>query len=189
MANTPAGPKVTGAVGIFPFVGTNRTAAFLGYGREAPRIQRKHGWVPFFNDLGGPIISFDDVFAGEESLVSVTLNYWRSDTLAGVESVPTSGGATFTNPFGDIGALAIFEGKTYPLVLTFPYAAKPAYRTAGLPAGVRFYAARLEGPTLYTPGTVPLEINLIWKCKAVFQPATGAFVSGDRNIAGLPPAI
>lgn len=182
-----ASPKVTGAVGLYCGVGPNNAAAGLGYGREAPRIQRKEGWVPFFTDLGGPVISFDELFAGEEALVSITLNYYRSDTLRFVEDV-TRTGSPMVMPWGSIGAFAVQEGLAYPIAMVFPFAAKAAYKEVGLPPGVRFYAAKVES-FAYSQGTLPVEINIIWKCKAVFNKANGAFALGDNNVAGLAPII
>jgi len=187
---TRAQPYVTGAVAIFPFVGRARTAAFLGYGREAPRIQIRYAWAPYFTDIGGPLVSFDEVFAGVEATVSVTLNFFRQDTLQAVESVPNASAVPGMNLFGDIGSLAIFEGLTYPLVLTYPYhTLKSVYSSQNPPKGVRFLAAKLEGPSLYTQGTLPREINLVWKCKSVYQPANGSLLLADNVLTGLPAAV
>lgn len=188
MAGTPAGPKVTGAVALYGGVGPNRSMLGLGYGREAPRVQINYGWVPFFTDLGGPLISFDEIFASGEALISVPLNYYRADVLSLVESVPTAGVGALTFAPGDVGSLAIFEGKTYPIALVFPNSLKTAYRSAGMPPGVRFLAAHVQTVT-YSLGLRAQEVNLVWKCKAVFQPASGGFILGDRNVTGLAPFV
>jgi len=54
------------------------------------------------------------------------------------------------------------EGATYPLYISFPYAAKAAM--AGMPFGYRFFAAYLQGPFEVMPGTTALRKQLIFKC-------------------------
>lgn len=184
-----AGAQVTGAVHIFPGVlNAAKAFAYLGTGREAPKIRTARGWVPFFNDIGGPKISFDEVFAGEEAMISVVLNRFNGAVLSAITSVPNFllGAHPGIKPFGSTGTMMLQEGLAYPLVMTFPYFSKPAFKALGMPPGVRYYASFLEGPEEYLQGTVPREINLIWKCKAVYDPRNGSQSLGDNVIPKLP---
>lgn len=183
MPGTPAGPKVTGAVGMWCGLGPGGTAIGLGYGREAPRFKVDVGWKPFYSDLGGSVIPLDEVFASSEVLISVALNWYRADALALLEQ--RAGGNSIA--FGGIGSLALFEGLAYTLALVFPSFLKPVYKAAGLPPGIRFLATKVQS-LAYSQGTEPVEINVIWKAKQVLQ-ANGNMVLADRNIAGLPPIV
>lgn len=183
MPGTPAGPKVTGAVGIWCGLGPSGAPAGLGYGREAPRYKTDVGWHPFYTDLGGPAIPLDEVFASVEVMISVALNWFREDTMALVEARAGVNGF----PLNAVGSLAIFEGLTYPLTLVFPKSLNPIYKAAGLPPGIRFLAAKVQS-IQYSQGTVPQEATVIWKAKAVLQ-GNGAMLVADRNLAGIPPYI
>lgn len=180
------GGQVTGAVHVFTKMKAAGTR-YLGTGKTAPRYRTRYGWVPFFNDLGGPVISFDEVFAGKEAMISLDLNRFDQDTLDLVESVPVPGldGPGFVDPYS-MGTMMVQEEAAYGLILSFPNSSKPAYRAAKLPAGIYFPAAWLEGPSDHTVGNVPREINLVWKAKAVYDPKEGDFLLATRTLPAFP---
>lgn len=188
--NTPAGPSTTAAVQVYAGLGPNHAHRFLGWGKTSPRFQYRYGWIPFFSDLGGPVIPLDEVYAGQEAYVSIDLNFFRQDTLFALESVPNVGVNSWGgNLFGEIGSLMGFEGLLYPLTLVFPNFAKPPYKAQGMPPGLRFYNCLLVGPSGYRPGNEPEEINIIWKAKQIINRKTLGFsFRSNSDLSGLPAA-
>ena len=184
-----AGPAATGPIHVFAGVGNGGAMLYLGTGKRAPRWVFECAFIPFHNDLGGSVIPFDEIYAGTRGLISMDLNRFDRLTLNRVESVPNflNANAGAQGAF-DQGTMMIQEGAAYPLVMTFPYFSKPAYRALGMPPGIRFLACWAMGPDGWNNnGTDAQEINLIWAPTRRYIPATGGWLLADNVVAGLPP--
>jgi hypothetical protein len=145
------------------YIGLKTGYFFLGTGREPPHFRIRRGWIPIFNDLQGPVIPSDVMYAAQEALTIVDMNRYDPVVMATIRSMPNVTGSAGTNVFGDIGTLMITEGAAFTLVLNYPYAAlKPAMRAAGLVNNVIFPGTWLEGPDDEDQGTTDKKINLIF---------------------------
>ena len=181
-------PLSTGAVAIYVGTGKHNAPALLGTGRTAPRYLIERAWIPFFNDLGGSAMPFDELYAGTRALVSVDLNWLDLKVLKVAQAVPGSvSQQTGFQALLDQGSFMVAENLASPLWLRFLNYNKPAFRALGLAPGIRFPYSRLLGPDRHEPGTQSLNINLIWRCQRGFVPVLGGFLFADNDMTGLPP--
>jgi len=192
VSQVPGGPSlfVTGPCLVYVGYLSSGTYSFLGTAQRPPRVRTRRGWVPVYNDLGGTQVPFDLLFAGQEAFIIADMNRFKMAVMQAISSMPNTDGIAGLNTAGDIGTLMQAEGAAFALVLVFPYAVlKPAMRAAGLPGGLTFPCAVLEGPDDLEVGTVNMKKNLIFHCIPGYNPANGSttlYINGVPS--GLPPA-
>lgn len=169
-----------------PIVSTSLT--YLGTCEKAPKIVHRPAWKPVFNDIGGTEVPFDVSYQGEEAFTFADLTRWNEPVFSALQARPNfPGDVRGLNIPGDIGTLMLTEGRAYQLFIFFPYVAKPAYASGGMPAGYRFVATFLEGPDeLSELGTSPRKINLIFHHIRGWDPKTQRFVCYDHAVGAMP---
>jgi hypothetical protein len=187
-AISPAAAAVVGAAAV---LGGNlagqRNIVLLGTGRTAPRYLIERAWIPFFNDLGGSAMPFDELYSGTRALVSMDLNFYDPNVLQIIESVPNGPFSSFgTSALLDQATFMVAEGAAMPLYLRFLNYGKAFYRSLGLPPGVRFAFSWLLGPDRHEPGSQAKQINLIWRCQRGLIAANGMMTFADNNMTGVP---
>jgi hypothetical protein len=182
-------PLCTGSVLFFAGVGgglTGKRPVPFGTAEGMPRYLVERAWKPFFNDLGGSQMPFDEQFAGARALISADINLMDHDVLNQMESVPSLSGFPGINLPFDQGTFMVAEGAATPLWLVFTRALTPAMRAAKLPLGIRFLATWLMGPDTHHVGSDAKKVNLIWRAQRVLRPDF-SWSFADNNITGLPP--
>jgi len=104
-------------------------------------------------------------------------------------TVPRPAGVQGQNAGGDLGAAMIAEGYAYPVIVQFPYSAKPTY--AGLEVGRRYPISYLLGPEVLEPlGTTFHKRRLVWHSLRALSPSANNSIASllyDSNLVGLPP--
>jgi hypothetical protein len=137
------------------------------------------------NDIAGPRIAFDQMYAGEEGMVSADLTRWNEPVYQSISSRPDPiAGARGTDRNLYRGTMMLHENVAYDLWVQYPASALAAYAT--LPAGYHFFKAFLEGPDQLSPGVRPYKVRTIFHCLAFYSPADGNFSLYDHNMAGIP---
>lgn len=187
---TTAAVFVTGPCLVYAGVsgGLARRPLFLGTCEDTPRVKIDHEWEPLFNSLGGSRIPMSNTYQGERALVQLDLTRWDQTPRVRIAAVPFYNGLPGFCPFGNLGALAVEEGATYPLWLRFPYSIKQAMAAQGMEAGYRFVAARLESDDPGNLNTKGRKISLVFACDRVFIPRNLSWLLYDSNMKGLPNA-
>lgn len=178
---------------------------FVGTGETAPDIELKRAYSPAKNDLAGTIIPMDEVYEGQEALITVTVNRYNLSTILAMQAASEAnfGGTPGYDTAGAIGSLMAQEGNTFPFYVVFPYATRPTM--AGMMAGYRFWSGKLVGPDTVKPGTKEKQILLMVKCMRAYtaspSPLSGPALGGtpglgagfnsvgklyDFDVAGVP---
>lgn len=136
--------------------------AFLGTCEAAPDIELTGEFEPIFNDLGGPRLPTDRIWAGEEAISSLVLTRWNEIVLQAIMgTLVQSGGVGGRSFLGDVGTIMGQEKQTFQFWILFPFASKAAY--SDMPAGYHFLASMPIGPKGITPGTGVNKRHLILK--------------------------
>ena len=181
----------SGPCPLYAGVGLNGAPVFLGHAERFPRIQIRPRWSDVYCDLSGQSVPYDQVYDGEDAVVTADLTRWNESVYAVMADraktnsnflAITSRGA---NGFGEIGSLMVTEGLAYNLYVVFPFAAKAAY-SATMPLGYRFQAAFLQGPDDFELGGTARKLRLSWRClrsvqSGAMQTTAGA---GANNYGG-----
>ena len=185
---TTAAVFVTGPCLVYAGVsgGLARRPVFFGTCEASPRIKLDHEWEPLYNALGGSRVPFDHTYQGARALVQLDLTRWDQTPRVRTAAVPFYSGTPGFNPFGDLGALSVLEGSSYPLWLRFPYSIKQAMAAQGMEAGYRFLSARLESDDPGNLDTKARKISLVFACDRVFNPRNLSWTLYDSNMRGLP---
>lgn len=185
-----AQPWVTGPGHIFAGVGAGKAPVYFGTAEATPRIDIRPAFTPYFNSLYSSKLPMDQVFDGEEIVISGDFTRWDEAVLAAMQALRASTTAAFRGavPAGGYGTMQVFESFCYPLWVQFPYAAKAAY--SNMPAGYRVYNAILIGPDGVEPiGPTPSKRRLTWwgaptLTVGAFNTTAGA--TYDHVMSGLP---
>jgi hypothetical protein len=149
----------------------------LGTAERYPRYLVRSGWQPYFNDISGPVIPMDMLWAGKEAFIYLDLNRYDEEVLEFFQSI-TDNSDPLSWPGNSIGTLMIHEEQAIPIQLNFPYADKPKY--AGMPKGVLFNAGWYEGPEEFSVlGTNPRKVHVIIHCLATQAEEGGNWVLGE----------
>ncbi len=182
-----ARPYCTGPAAIFASVSTSGFA-FLGHTLGDLQIDTLPVFTPVPNDLTGEK-GIDYQFMGEEDLISGTLTRYNEAVLALCQARTYRGiAARGTNGFGAIGGFVSLENHGFGLVLTFPYAVKPAMAAGGMPFGYYYPSAFAEGEQMPV-GTKARRIAFRFHTINTFTVANGGSSLLYTNVlpAGLPP--
>lgn len=163
-----------------------RFAAFLGTGERAPAVIAQRNYTPIYSDDTGKLVPYDRIWEGEEHLVSVVLTRWNEGVYRALAALPRPIGVPGGDSPLDRGSLMVADGLACPLYLRFGHAGKPLALAGGLPAGVRYYAAMLDGQDRYEPGTSVNRRHLTFYCANVYSRNNGNIGLFDYNVAGLP---
>lgn len=148
----------------------------LGTAERYPRLLVRSGWSPYFNDVGGPVIPMDMLWAAKEAFIYADLNRWDEDTLQFFQTITEGGADPLSWGEDDVGTLMIHEEMAVPITLEFPYASKDKY--AGMPKGITFKAGWYEGPEEFSVlGTNPRKVHLVIHCLPVLE--DGKWVLGE----------
>ena len=132
----------------------------LGTAERYPRFSVRSGFVPYFNDVGGPVIPTDMLWAGKEVFIFADLNRWDEEVLEYIRSITANSDALSWGA-DDVGSLMLHENLSIPVTLSFPYASKAAY--AGMPNGYKFYNCWYEGPEEFSVlGTNPQKVHVVF---------------------------
>lgn len=151
---------VTGPGFIFVGTGNNYSLEYLGMAEKHPKILLRPNFQQTFTDESGTV-PYDASYGGEEGFVMADISKFNEPIYAKLAQKAGNRLVRGVENFGDIGALMVAEGRTFPLVVAFPYASKVAF--ADMPLGYRFVASYLLGPDELEPlGTTPRKIRLIW---------------------------
>ena len=186
-------PWTTGPALLYCGVGSSFAPLFLGTCERPPRITLRPEYEAYFNDLAGQRIPMDQVFQGEDGIVSIDLNRWDESVLTAIQARPrhsASGSIRGTLQAGDIGTMMKTEGFDYPLWMKFPYFSKAAY-AAGVP-GYKFYQAHLLGPDdMDQLGTMPRRNRLVFYCSQLWTLSSGnltgiLYDTLSASFSGLP---
>lgn len=185
-----ASPYVTGPAHIFCGLQTGGALLYLGTAERWPQVTIRPHYAPLFNDIGGGV-PVDMCYDGEEAFTIADISRWNEPVYALLSARPRPSSGLLTprgaDIAGDVGTLMVTEGHAYPVVVQFPYAAKPAYAAAGMPAGYRFPTSYLAGPDTLEPlGTTPSKRRLIWHHLRQYSAVAQAFVLYNHDLSGLP---
>jgi hypothetical protein len=132
----------------------------LGTAERYPRFLLRSGWLPYFNDISGPVIPNDMLWAGKEVFVFMDLNRWDQDVLDGFRTITAKSPDPLNWPKNAVGTLMIHEEEAVIFTLLFPYADKEKY--AGMPKGYFFNACWMEAPEEFgVLGTNPQKFHLV----------------------------
>jgi hypothetical protein len=134
----------------------------LGTAERYPRYLVRSGWLPYFNDITGPVIPNDMLWAGKEAFIYMDLNRWDEEVLQFFQSI-TQFSDPLAWPEDDVATLMIHEEEAVSIQIEFPYASKEKY--AGMPKGIRFRAGWYEGPEEASVlGTNPRKQHIVIHC-------------------------
>lgn len=164
-----------------------RQPRFIGTGERGPRIRIRRKFSPVYNDIGGPELSFDDLYAGEDAFVFITLTRWNEALYQSLAGTPFPGSSMMGDGPGEIGTAMVTEGAAFPIYLRFPAPSfRPALAAQAYPLGYRFYAASLVDDDDFETGTAANKRHLIFHCRRAYNPANNNLVLGDFNMSGIP---
>lgn len=186
----PSLASVTGPGHMFVGLGPNKTPVYLGTAQITPRIEIRPSYSPYYNSVFSPSVPMDWLYQGEQGYLYADLNRKVDAVYEQMLARPTytSPARRFANIEGDLGAMQIQEGKTYPFWIQFPYANK--ITMSHLRKGLRFYNAIPIGPDSYDNINVQDMVN---RLILQFTPSlsVGVFnmtkaVLCDSDMTGLP---
>lgn len=185
----------TGPVHIHAKLGPTgqKVMKYLGTGQQAPDINIEGHHVPVMNDIGGPVLPFDQIWAGEIGRVDVEFTRWNETNLALLAARPSQGSngvpaVRGKNTRYDIGSLLLTEDLAFELYLQFVFsvgqtAPKPAFNNAASgqqPAGYHFLRAIVDGPMIRRPGTKANSMHVSFFCLRYYIATSGALgTAGD----------
>ncbi len=143
---------------------------------------------PLYNDMAGDR-PLDKSYQGRTAVISCDFTRWNEDVLASAQAANPFGGVRGFDSALDIGALMLNEGYAFPLYMAHPFAAKAAYKAAGLPSGFTFWACLVEQDSIPQGGTKPKKVRLVFQALPVLvpsptAPASGVQVSGGALVGG-----
>jgi hypothetical protein len=143
--------------------------SYLGTTERTPQFLVRPAWVPVFNDLSGPVIPLDLLYAGEEAFIIGNFTRWDEAVIQ--RAVQRPAGATLgLNEMTELGTLIIHEGKGHSLKLLFPYANKAGY--SSMPGGIEFPVTVAYGPDDHNSlGINPKKVHLVFYA---MRPFTGS---------------
>src|SRR5215468_4767218 len=169
-----------GQAAIPVLAGGNRPY-YLGTSMRGVRIRIRRAYSRVWNDLSGPEIAFDKLWAGCEAMVFLDLTRWNENIYQGLI------GADLEGP-GARGSLMMTEGVAFPVILRFPaFDFHPIFRGTGGGACYRFLAASPEGEEDWETGTGANIRHLMLHCQQIYDPRSNGFMLRDFNPMGLPP--
>jgi hypothetical protein len=164
----------------------NGTAAYLGTTVAGPEPEAEQSFLPVINDLGGRSVPFQVVYDGAEHLVTLVLNRFDYSVWSTLRALTPGGlGADAGVSRGTL-VLGVYD---FELILIFTYKNAPAAaQAADMPAGRRYYSARIEKYRESTQGTRVTEVATIIRCSNLFNPTTRAFGLFTESDFGSLPA-
>lgn len=132
---------------------------------------------PVFNDVMGTRLPYDYSYQGQEAFIDYMFTRFNELVYELCASVPQQiAGVPGINVDGDVGTLMVTEGKTFPVWITFPYAAKAVFGGNSMPAGYRFFACLMKGPDRHRSGTGVRKIGVHFHATRVYVPPTAGTV-------------
>lgn len=178
IGGTPTYPTPPPAAQLIQTFGVlNYLPLYLGTAEVTPRIEIHRGYAGWYDDEGGTTLPADDLYEGEEGLIVADINRWNEPAYAFVASIVNRLGAPSVRGFDapqSVGSSLTYEGFRYPLWVQFPYAAKPEFALAGMPACYRFFSCNLLGPDVLEPlSHVPSRRRLVWRARRILSVVTG----------------
>lgn len=181
--------NVTGPCLIYVGLGASAQPLFLGTAQRCPRFSIQPYWIPLRRDDYGSQVPWDLLYDSEEAWIYAELNYFSERVLEAVQDRLYVAGSPLPlrgfHTEDAVGTLARGEGKTYSLVLSFPYARKLINVLGGMPANFVFPACASWGPDDHDVlGThQPRSVRLLWR--ALRQHDTTPLV-GDSEEVDVP---
>lgn len=142
--------------------------AYLGTCEGSPNIEVLPQYKDVQEDIAGEVPT-DVCYMGRRATITADFTRWNERTYEKAASV---------NPFStnllvdgnrpqlgydfdtDIGTLILREGYSYQLFIAFPFQRKDKFRD--MPPGYRFPCAFLDRESLYSLGSRPRKIRLVW---------------------------
>lgn len=178
---------------------TGKTPLYLGTAETKPDIDIKGEVEGVMNDVAGSKLPMDELWEGEEAMISFVLTRWNMPVVLSLMSQPDPfGGAGGVNAQDDVGTLFLTENYSFPFWVRFPYAASKG-AMAGMVFGYRFWACKILSPKKIEPGTRAMKHHFIVHAKRTYtnatSPAGTGMLSGgpnavfrlyDHNMTGLP---
>lgn len=170
--------------------GTQTGGNFLGTFEEPPTIEDKAEYVPVKNDIAGPIVPMDKLYAGSHAMASGKLNRFNWGVYQAIANKALPGSPAGFDSAVSRGTLMLTEGACFPVWFSFPFGAggqTPVPAMATLPAGYHFWGGFLEGPERIQGGVRPLSVSVVFTFLAIFNVGALSFTLYDNNMAGLGP--
>ena len=186
-----SGLPAAGAAGAAAALARLATSpVYLGTGQRGPRVKIRRAYSRVFNDLTGPELAFDKIWAGEEALIFVDLTRWNETAYDLAAGRPFSGGVFGAEPPGSRGTLMMTEGAAFPLILRFPsFDFHPAIRNNLGFAGYRFLAASLEGDDDFETGSGANIRHIAFHCQEIYDPKSNGLALCDFGVEDLVPPL
>jgi hypothetical protein len=161
---------------------------YLGTTMRGVRIRVRRGYSRVWNDLTGPEIAFDKIWAGREAMIFLDLTRYSDTVYHVLAGTPRPGGPPDAETPGARGTLMMTEGAAFPVVLRFPaYDYHPRFRANGGVAAYRFLACSPEGEDDWETGSGANVRHLMLHSQEVYDPRTNNLQLKDFNHMGLPP--
>jgi hypothetical protein len=157
----------TGPAHIYVGVTTSRAPLYLGTAETKPDIDIRGEFEGVMNDLSGSKIPMDELWEGEEGMISFVLTRWNMNVALLMMAQPNFTGTPGLNSQDDMGTLMLTEGLSYPVWIRFPYATSKV-AMAGMVAGYRFWSCILLAPKKIEPGTRAMKKHFALKAKRAF---------------------
>lgn len=167
------------------------TPLYLGTCEDTPLIDFYPAYIPVPVEESGQTYGFDYLYDGQEADIICTLNTWNEGVAAflmayAAGSLINRAVARGSDFDGYIGTMMAQEGANVPLTLVFPYAGKPQYGLAGMPAAYRYYSCRLTHNGLRDLSTRPKKILMAWRAQRLLVPGLGTLLYDNILGPGLP---
>ncbi len=183
------GLAASAAQGIAAALANLNNPLLLGTGMRGPRIKVRRAYSRVWNDLTGPELAFDKIWAGEEALIFFDLTRWNENIYQLMATRPRAGATPGAEPPGTRGTLLMTEGKAFPLYLRFPaFDFHPRFKAAGGQAGYRFLCASIEEDD-YETGSGANMRHLALHCWEVYDPKSNGLALYDGNMTGIGPVL
>lgn len=166
---------VNGPANIWAGVGANGAPLFVGNVERTVAIEFRPTYTPVMCDLGGQRVPVDQIYDGEDAVISGDLTRFNESVYQLMTTYPGSkqGGAATRgiNVPGDIGSLMLTEGLTFQLWIDCTYKNKAFQAGAagtGIPRCYHFLNTYCANDSLPTLGTTAKKVNLRWHCLRSF---------------------
>lgn len=161
------------------------TPYYAGTCEQYPVVEGTVSWGPVFNDIGGPMESFDEEFQGQSKIIVLDMNRFNETNL-NIYDMDDGDGSEATNARGK---LLLANGQYVRLWMKFRNFGTINQIAPDLPAGEMYWATKMINKYYDRLGSVVRKTRLIIGARPVYYPGAKKFLLYSRNSThfnGLP---
>lgn len=179
-------PWVPGPAHIAVGTGTLNALEYLGKADEnGADFSPAGSFDPVHTSVSGGRTPEDMQWMGENAIVRFTLSVWQASVFEKVKA-RRMGGTAGAGAANEIGALMVYEGLAFPLLVRSPYQVKTPY--AGMQPGYRLFHAILMD-AIQIPLSVKVQRpRLSFYCIPDWA-SNGSYALYDHDMTGFPAIV